>query len=491
MIKLLDKEQARRLDQYAINVVGVPGLVLMEKAAMTLVKVIMNTCSPGDSGLIICGTGNNGGDGIAVARLLKENGYDVALLFVGNMDKMSEDAKHQMKLAAACKVQAVQDQEIEGSRFDYIVDGIFGVGLSRPIEGKYSDIIDRINNSGKRVYAIDVPSGIDATTGEILGTAVKANYTVTFGANKLGLVIGKGREYAGQVTIADIGYPEVCYEAVSSNTYCYDETLLPSLLPVRPCDGNKGTFGHVAVVAGSDKMCGAAILAAKAAYRMGAGLVKVYSSAINRDIILSTVPEAIFQPIDSDTSLIIDDIRQFADACVVGPGLGISDKSKSLVEDILENINGIPVVIDADAFQVGIECLKSSDADIIVTPHPGEFSRLIGIDVPTIKRNLPSYTIENAREIGCIFVAKDSRTMVSNGDELYVNISGNSGMGTGGSGDVLTGIIAALAAAGMNSFDAAKLGVYVHGLAADYFTREYNEYSLMASDIIESLKKIL
>lgn len=492
---LLTGKQAQALDRHAMDVVGFPGLVLMEKAAMTLAQVLMDREGFRHGFLFICGIGNNGGDGLAAARLMHQQGYSVAVVMIGEAERLSEDAQKQITLAVACDVPFVTLSSIqEDSLYDILIDGLFGVGLGREISGVYAKVIQWMNNSCKKIYAIDIPSGIHAETGEVMKEAVQADVTVTFGANKLGLVLYPGCEYAGEVYVGDIGYAECSYESIENPAYYCELEDLDVILPKRISDGHKGTFGHVVIVGGSRGMCGAPLLAARAAYCAGAGLVKVVSEEANRSILQTGIPEALFesfgnQQMDPDYER-LEKVIDAGDVFVVGPGLGRSTKAGKIVSYMLEHCNK-PLILDGDGIVLCEKKQLTKANHVILTPHPKEFSHISGREIHTLKKYLYREVPEFARETKTVVVGKDARSIVSDGTDVYVNISGNSGMGTGGSGDVLTGILAAFIAQGLNPFCAAKAAVFVHGLAGDWYREQFSEYSLTASGLIDSLQYIL
>lgn len=491
---LLTAGEAKALDEHAIQKVGFPGLVLMEKAAMTLASVLMEREDRRSGFLFVCGTGNNGGDGLAAARLLKQQGYRAAVLLVGDPERMSADAKTQMALAAACKVPAVQSDAVGSPVYDVIVDAMFGVGLNRAVSGVYETVICAVNAARKKVYAADIPSGIHGDNGSVMNVAVRADVTVTFGANKRGLVLYPGCRYAGKVIVGDIGYPEVSYEAVENPAYYYEPDDLARIVPTRPPDGHKGTFGRVSVIGGSEGMSGAPLFSAQAAYAAGAGLVKVCSMMANREILLSALPEALFCSYDKAEEVVdqeaLKEAVSWADCVVLGLGLGQSARAGNIVSYVLGHCDK-PVVLDGDGITLcQAEMLKGRN-NVILTPHPKEFSAISGKEIPRLKEDFLGEVRDFAERTGVIVAGKDARTVVSNGREIYVNVSGNSGMGTGGSGDVLTGVIAGFLVQGADAFTAAKAGVYVHGLAGDHGSRVCSEYSLTASGLIEGLKAVL
>ena len=478
---LFTAKQAKQLDEHAIQEVGFPGTVLMEKAATILSSVISQSIRIDEGILFVCGCGNNGGDAVAAARILKQQGYHTAIVLVGETSRMSEDLFLQLRLAAASDVEAVTAAEVDSAEYPILVDGLFGVGLNRPVEGVYRAMIEQMNRSQKRIFAIDIPSGIHGDTGKVLGVAVKAETTVTFGVNKLGLVLYPGCGYAGNVVIGDIGYPACSYEAIENPAYYYDKKDMENCLPQRKPDGHKGTFGHVLVIGGSKNMCGAA-------YRLGAGLVKVLSASENRQMILTMLPEALTDTYEDEDALAKG--LAFADVIVLGPGLGTGETAKKLVQYTLENFDK-PIVLDGDGITMCTrEQLQKAKVPWILTPHPKEFCTISGWTMAELKEDFLQKVKQFAEEQGGFVVGKDARTCVSDGNECYVNISGNSGMATGGSGDVLAGAIGGLAAQGMSCFEAAKAAVYLHGLAGDRYKEKYGEHGMMARDLIDSLQRI-
>ncbi|MGN1206273.1 MAG: NAD(P)H-hydrate dehydratase [Eubacterium sp.] len=485
---LFTAKQAKQLDEHAIKEVGFPGTVLMEKAAMVLCSVICQSIRKEEGVLFVCGCGNNGGDAVAAARILKQQGYHTAIVLVGETAKMSEDLFLQLRLAAACDVEAVSSEAIDLAEYPILVDGLFGVGLNRSVEGVYQTMIELMNRSGKRIFAIDIPSGIHGDTGKVLGTAIKAETTVTFGVNKLGLVLYPGCEYAGKVVIGDIGYPVCSYEAIGDSAYYYEKEDLKKCFPERRPDGHKGTFGHVLVIGGSENMCGAAVFAATTAYRMGAGLVKVLSVKENRQAIQTLLPEALFDSYEEDSAL--EQGLAFADVIILGPGLGISEETKKLIQYVLVHSDK-PLILDGDGITMCTkEQLQTARVPWIITPHPKELCSISGWNMTELKEDFLHKVKQFAMEQGGVVVGKDARTCVSNGTECYVNISGNNGMATGGSGDVLAGAVGGLVAQGMSCFEAAKAAVYLHGLAGDRYKEKYGEYTMLARDLIDSLQNI-
>lgn len=511
---LVTAEEMKRYDSNTMEYFNMPSLVLMERAALVMAWEIEKRCSCRKSGkvLIAAGCGNNGGDGIAVGRILMQRGYTVDVILCGSRAVCSKETSVQIEIIEkyGCPVQS----KIENWEYDIIVDAIFGIGLSRDIEGSYIQIIENINRSGAFVCAADVASGINADTGEVMGTAVKADLTVTFAFRKLGHVLYPGCEYAGAVVCADIGITEHSFLGVCPGVYDY-EAGADELLPKRAADGNKGTFGKVLVIAGSLNMSGACELCARSAYRIGAGMVKVITPEENRVIVQKNIPEALLRTYSQKEKegLPYEGIREdmnWADCIVIGPGLGKSRQAYELLETVLSSLLpevGKTVLVDADGLNLIAENeelrkLLESKGNfnsggkaeiggnrIVLTPHLAEFARLYGCTAAEAKKNILSAPGELAQRYGCIVVCKDSRTVVAENaaPAVYINTTGNDGMATAGMGDVLSGIIGGLLAQGMQAGEAARLGVYIHGAAGDIAAAERGRYFLMAGDMIEQL----
>lgn len=500
----VNSREMKQIDDYTIQTLRIPQTVLMERAAGQIAAVMVKRLKKDDRILIVCGPGNNGGDGIAAGRILFLQGYHVAILFIGEAEKTS--AGFQLQMEAASKLNILQEHSDRLPEYNIIVDAIFGVGLSRPVTGEFERIINAINDMDGTVYSVDIPSGISADNGSIQNTAVRADYTITFGYQKRGLLLYPGAEYAGEITVADIGFPKLAEEQAKPDTVYYEREDL-ALLPVRKSYSNKGTYGKVLVIAGSKGMSGAAYLSAKAAYRTGAGLVKILTSEWNRVIVQTSLPEALFAAYDesmepSENERKVIDAISWASVIVIGPGLGLSQTAKNLLKTVL-NTARVPVIADADAITLLAQLINEKEqsrlqylssltyGQLIVTPHLMELSRLIGIPVSNIVNNLVDTVYHCSYNNNLIYAVKDARTIVTQEDRRYINVSGNNGMATGGSGDVLTGIIAALIAQKMPPFEAVCLAVYIHGLAGDEAARLRGYYSLMAGDIVDSIEKVL
>lgn len=502
---LVDANQMKEIDEFTMNHIGIPGMVLMEKAAMAVSNNMLEKISKKDSIIAICGTGNNGGDGVAIARILHVKGYSVKVFIIGDEKKGTEQFKQQLHIARNLDVNVINNAKI--SEYNVVIDAIFGVGLSKPISGTFANAIEEVNSSDNLVFSVDLPSGVNANTGQIMDHAIRADYTVTFGYKKLGMLLFPGCEYSGEIITADIGFAKRALDEVSPNTFIFEEKDV-NRLPVRENRSNKGTFGRVLIIAGCTTMCGACYLSAKAAYRTGAGLVKVLTVEENRSIIQTMLPEAIittYQSHNLNNKIEIDRITgeiQWATTIVFGPGVGISSATELLMDLVLKNAK-VPVVLDADGLTmlaqkeeyVGNQqddiCEIKLPSNVIITPHLKEMSRLLRCSTEYVRQNILTLAKRVTKNKEFVLVLKDARTIVAKENSYFVNTSGNNGMATGGSGDVLTGVIAGLLANGMSMYDAACYGVYLHGSAGDYISKEKGNYSLMASDIIEGLTKVL
>lgn len=528
----VNSEEMKHIDDYTVQVCKIPALDLMERAAEELVRTMIQRIDKSDRILAVCGPGNNGGDGVAAGRILYLQGYHVAILFIGEEEMASPSM--QVQLAMAAKIGVPRENRDRLPEYNIIIDALFGVGLSRGITGAYEALISQINNGDYMVFAVDIPSGISSDSGKVMNIALRADETVTFGYMKQGLLLYPGTEYAGRVTVADIGFPKEAEQTVQPGAFYFTrEDLLR--LPPRKNYSNKGTYGKVLIIAGSKGMSGAAYLSAKAAYRTGAGLVKVLTSEANRVILQTLLPEALFSAYD-EAGMDADERQQklleemsWATVIVIGPGLGQSDSAHELIEAVIRK-STVPVIIDADGINYLAGKLdyvrerkqtlvsgsdnkpdKKADRDsdkyriaerikqlagilkenTILTPHLAELSRLIGISVPEIANNLIDTASQCSYNNKLIYAIKDARTIVANDSSRYINVSGNSGMATGGSGDVLTGIIAALIAQGMEAYQAACLAVYIHGLSGDAAAEKKGPYSMMAGDITDSIETVL
>ena len=378
---IVTKKEMQAIDAYAIDKMGIPAAVLMERAALAIVEEVERLNTSKGRILVVVEGGNNGGDGLAAARILMERGYLVDVYYVAGFSKTTKQFQIQQDIMFNMGVRL--RKAIPNKEYSVIVDGIFGVGLSRNVDGPQKKAIDTLNQMSGIKVAIDIPSGIDATTGDIWGTAFKADYTITFGLKKLGMFFSDGIDYCGKIIRKDIGFPEQAIKAVKPKIYAYDTSDM-NKLPKRIDNSNKGTYGRVAVIAGSKNMSGAAFLCSKAAYSTGVGLVKIYTHESNRTILQSQLPEAVMMTYNDYEGALscIEDAMKWATVIVVGPGLGVDSTSERMLYELLMNTE-VPLVLDADALNIlsnNIELLEASSAPVIMTPHMMEMSRLIQKD---------------------------------------------------------------------------------------------------------------
>ncbi len=489
MKPVLNGAQMRDADRHAIDAIGMPAMVLMERAALACCAVIQKLFSRDSKILILCGSGNNGGDGFAIGRLLRFEGYRAEVFFAGKRDHMSEECRKQEAIFRSLGMQEIE--EAQPDRYDLIVDAIFGNGLSRPVSGTYAELIEQVNRSKAKVLAVDLPSGVRSDDGKVEGAVVHADYTVAIEALKYGHVLYPAAELCGEITLAHVGIP---IDSEAYSTFTLEETDLSGLLPVRPRRSNKGTFGRCLIAAGAENMAGAAILAGTAAYRSGCGLVELRSSSANRIILQTSLPEAIYAPWTDPQSL--RTACEHAAVVAIGPGLGTNVESRAVLEAVLTSCTQerIPLVLDADALNlmaVRKEMPVFVPRTAVITPHPGEAARLLGCSVKEILDDMIESAKKLAERTGAYVVLKDAATVVTDGHRICVNTSGCSGMASGGSGDVLTGLIAGLAAQGMDLFDAACAGVCLHGKAGEAAQAIHGERGMLAGDTCAQIAHVL
>lgn len=492
----LDAAMSKEVDRYTINEMGVPSLVLMERAALAVAsKTAEIAAGFGRQVRIcaVCGCGNNGADGAAAARILTWQGLSVDIMAVGGIAKGSPEFAAQMKIAANSGMRLCNISSL--SEYDIVIDAVFGTGLSREVKGEYACVINAINSCQCAVVSVDMPSGISADTGNVLGAAVRADATVTFGYNKNGLLLYPGRKFAGEITVADIGF---CPEAIRNlNPAMYFTVEDLTGIPVRDAMANKGSYGRTLVVAGSETMSGAAYLAAAAAYRSGAGLVEVFTHEANCSVIRTLLPEAIVTGYDEKNAAeMLESLLERVDTVILGPGLSVCDTAVGIVGKILSEAVQ-PLIIDADALNIissDINMLKSCRSTVIITPHIGEMVRLTGKTKNKILEDTVGAAASFAQEYNVVCVLKNATTVVAEPDgrkRVYINNSGCAAMAKGGSGDVLTGVIAGMLALRIEPFSAAAMGAYVHGLAGEAAALDCGGHGAVASDILGRLGKIM
>lgn len=494
--------EMKRYDQKTISEIGIPSLVLMERAALEAVRILLAEGKTIRRALVIAGTGNNGGDGLAAGRILASRGIKVTFLLAGNRDRLTSETAVQKNILLNSGFSILRKTEKE--EYDIVIDALLGIGLSRDVEGEYAGLIRMINDRRQRgafVCSLDIPSGICADTGKVMGCAVWADLTIAFAFAKRGELLYPGREYTGRLVVCDIGIPDCVLKNQYPGAIYFEKEDAIRKLPERRPDGNKGTFGKVLLIAGSRDMCGACILAGSSIFKAGAGMVKIITPECNREILQSTLPEAmLYSYQDMPEPEQLQKALDWADTAIIGPGLGTGKAPRFLLRYCLEN-SVIPMVLDADALNlIGMDrelaelLIRRNGEQIVLTPHPGELVKILGTDMVTYRADRRKVIQEALDRYGCIIAAKDAVTITAgkNAEEqLIINTSGNDGMAVAGSGDVLTGMIGGLIAQKMPCFEAAGLGVFLHGLAGEEAGRVNGRYGMTAMDIVRQLPEVM
>lgn len=507
-MKAATPEQMSRIDECAITEYGIPGILLMENAAAAVAAeaaAMIGDCG-GGTAVIVAGRGNNGGDAFAAARLLHSKDIDVRVFLTGRKDGISGDARTNMEILERIGIGITELTEEYGTErlaeelaaSAIIVDGIFGTGLSRDVTGFTAAVIDLMNASGRPILSIDIPSGIDGRTGTVKGTCINAAVTVTFCMPKTGLLLSPGCEHTGRLLTVDIGIPPAAVSRQDIKTWVIDREMAVSVLQPRTPDSNKGDCGRVFIITGSNGMTGSGCLASAAALRSGAGLVytgvpaslaPIYSSKLTEPIVIPLEDQGTGILTASCSGSILERLDRM-DAVAVGPGLTVTGDIRKIVELVIENCKA-PLVLDADALNAispDPSVLKRLKAGAVVTPHPGEMARLMGIGIREVQADRIGNALRFASDYGVTVVLKGSRTVVAYPDgKALINMTGNAGMATAGTGDVLTGIIAGIAAQGAGAGSAAAAGVYLHGLAGDAAADYKGMRGIVAGDLVDFL----
>lgn len=488
-MKLVTAKEMKALDVQAQNDYAMPGILLMDNAAQAVAEAVHEalTALEGERVVIFCGGGNNGGDGLGAARWLQSYGVSVRAFVVGAaLDAVQGDAAVELAMftKAGGRVEALSTEddwvlaELAASKADVLVDALLGTGFHGELEGDILRACDLLNKSEKYILAVDVPTGVNADNGAVSENAVRADHTVTMALVKTGLLLYPGREYCGDIELADISMPVKLVEEYQSDKYRLTDEIVRELLPLRKANAHKGDAGRVVICAGSPGYTGAAALASDAAVKAGAGLVSLYTPLSSRDVLAIKLTEVMVHGLlermpgilGGGAASDVASSAEAADVLAIGPGLGTSESTQEAVRTILQKIT-TPVVIDADALTAlagHTEILAAMQAQKVLTPHPGEMARLTGLEIAEIEADRINVAKKYAEQWQAIVVLKGAPTVIGcpNGT-VYVNSTGNSSLATGGSGDVLTGIIAGLAAQEISLQEAAICGVYLHGLAAE------------------------
>jgi len=514
-MKLVTADTMRRLDRIAVRGYGIRGVILMENAGKGVADIVKRELSRigGRRVAIIAGKGNNGGDGFVCARHLKNSGYEVLVFTLSDPDGIKGDAganaliwkKMDGGIYPIRSSRELKKHVLSLRHSSIIVDGILGTGIARPASGVYAAVIDLINKLGKPVVSIDIPSGMDGSTGKVLGRAVSAAVTATFAFAKAGFFVYPGRSYAGRVEIIDIGIPVDAAKGVDIRHNLIDGCMVSALLKPRKKDTHKGTYGHVLVIGGSIGKTGAVYMAGMGAMRAGAGLATIALPQSLNPIMEVKTTEVMTHPLPEKDGRLgefsyheTEKILDGKSALVFGPGLG-GGVSFDYVKKTIFGCAGknIPLIIDAD----GLNALKGNIAvlrdaakkggKIIVTPHPGEMARLLNMTAKQVQDDRIGSALKLFQKTGCVTVLKGASTLVVSEDGVFINPTGNPGMATAGTGDVMAGMLGGFISQGLRCEDAAVAAVYLHGLSGDEVAKERGETGIIATDLLSAIPKVL
>ncbi|PTL77255.1 NAD(P)H-hydrate dehydratase [Vitiosangium sp. GDMCC 1.1324] len=504
MRRVLTAARMRAADHAAESRFGMPSPLLMENAGRWLADVARELGAPGARYVVVCGPGNNGGDGLVAARFLHSYGLRVTLVLVGDRAKLTTESRRNLR---ALEPYGIQPQPlgagVETRAGDVVVDALFGTGLTRAPAGEFAEAIQhmlRWRSEGAKVVAADIPSGLHTDTGEPFEPCVQADVTVTFGFVKQGQVLEPGASLCGELRCVDIGIPPQAVEpSEGAELFLVEESDARGAIPPRRSDTHKGSYGHVLVVAGSHGKSGAAAMSALGALRGGAGLVTVATRSEVVESVLGHAPEVMGWPLENRGPLGMADLEPLLaaaekkDVLVIGPGIPRGEETAKLLGELLSRVD-VPTVLDADALNAiatDLEILHRAKGPLVLTPHPGEMSRLTGMSTKDIQKARVNVSREFARKHGVTLVLKGARSLIAHSDgTVYVNPTGNPGMATGGMGDVLSGLVGALLGQGLKLPEAAWTAVYAHGLSADLMVARRGQLGLIATDVAKGLGNV-
>ncbi|MBN2105055.1 NAD(P)H-hydrate dehydratase [bacterium] len=504
MEMLLTTAEMREMDRKTIEEVHIPGLLLMEHAGAALAECVLEILEETDGQHVgvVCGKGNNGGDGFVAARLLFTQGWAVSVFLAGNPKEIRGDALVNFQALKGLEIDIFPLESKKDlsklHHLDLVIDALLGTGISGEVTGFIAEIIDTLNQIDVPVVSVDVPSGLHCDDGQVSGACIEADATVTFGHLKRGLVVPPGRDLAGIVDVADIGIPSSVTDSVDIKTWLFELTDCLESLPSRPASAHKGNFGKAAVLAGSRGLTGAAALASLAALKAGGGLVVLGCPVGVNAILESKLTEVMTRPLPEteqgtlslSAEVEVQHLLDWSDVLAIGPGLSQEMETQALIRKTIVDFKR-PAVVDADGLNAiagHTDLFKDCQSPLIITPHPGELARLTDVHISDIVSNPIEVARKWSVEWQCVLVLKGAPTVIGLPDEhVYVNNSGNSGMATAGSGDVLTGLIAGLLAQGCSVREASLCGVYLHGLAGDLAAEHITGRAMVAGDIIAEI----
>jgi NAD(P)H-hydrate epimerase len=502
--------EMREIDRRTIEELGIAGDLLMESAGKGAFEYIMEAMPGLAKAVVFCGKGNNGGDGFVIARHLLNSSVEVIVYLLGRQKDLKGDAKTNLDRFLKLKGEVIEiasedqlDEELIPADAELIVDAIFGTGLESEVSGVPQKAIELINDfadqSGANIFAVDIPSGVNASNGQIMGAAVFADATATFGLAKVGHYAYPGANHAGELRILDIGIPDSLADRIKTKAVTAIQAF--ALLKPRSPDSHKGDNGHALIFAGSPGKTGAAVMAGESALRAGAGLVTLAVPASLNDIFEIKTTEVMTEPIPDAKTRSFDEksveaglaAMQDKDVIAIGPGMGLHNGVDEFFKKIVL-ASTVPIVIDADGLNslaTQIDILKKAQAPVILTPHPGEMSRLSGLDASEIQWDRVGTAKRFAQEWNVILVLKGAHTVIASpSGEAFINLTGNSGMASAGMGDALTGIITGLLSQGYEPFNAAALGAYIHGKAGDLALKEMGGIGIIATDLIRKIPAV-
>jgi len=508
-MKLVTSAQMKALDRAAFEKHGIPSLTLMERAGRAVAETAYEFArSRRGSVVVICGRGNNGGDGLVAARHLIKRGLDVSVFLLSRPSELSADARANWENLVPLTTHLYEIIEFENFTVHHpvmvgaslIIDAVFGTGLTREITGQTALIIEYINSLRRPVLAVDIPSGLSADSGSPLGVCIRASKTITFALPKLGLAVGRSSEYVGKLAVADIGIPQQEIDECDTPYFVTDSLMMRNLFSLRKRESHKGSFGHVGIIAGSGGKLGAGYLASMAALRAGCGLVTYFLPQAAFDKFDSRYPEIMCEPVPdkgrgyfhSDGVKTLLEKLENIDVLALGPAIGTHEETRAFQRAVIGSVNK-PIVIDADGLNnMDLGQIKRRTAATTLTPHPGEFSRLTGIDTDKVQKNRFDMAIKFAWEnrISLVLKGYQSVTALSDG-RAYINPTGNPAMASAGMGDALTGLIAGLSAQKIDAEMSAVAGVYIHGLAGDIAAGEIGDRGIVSSDVIKRIPKAI
>lgn len=500
-MKLSKVKEMRNLDKQAIEEFGIPQNILMENAGLSVSSVIYRALGVDNRFVVFCGGGNNGGDGFVVARKLHSNGANVKVVFLSDEERLKGAAKKNFEIISGMlveikKIESVDEVESAVINSDVIVDAILGTGITRDVEGLYRDVIQLINDSGKKVVSVDIPSGVNGDTGESMGVSIDADITVTFGLPKVGNLLYPGYSLTGDLHVSHISFPPTLYDSDSIKVEIFD----PIRLPKRYEDTHKGDYGKGLFVAGASSYLGAPYFSSLSFLKAGGGLsylatpktISPFIANKGSEVVIKTQSETESGSIAIENKEDLLEFSSATDIVVMGPGVSLNDETQELVRQLADEIN-VPLLIDGDgitAISKDLDVIRKRDEIAILTPHPGEMSRITNKSIKQIEKNRIDVLQEATEELDSIIVLKGARSLTGYPDgRVILNVSGNPGMATAGSGDVLTGTIAAMYGIGLSVEDAVPAGVFLHGLSGDLAAADKGENGITAQDVMDYLPR--